>query len=553
MEFEEKLTKAKEWMFKDYVIEASKILNLPFTPEVKIWDEACPYSRPNEIAHAHPDTHLICISRSILKDLTLEEIKETAIHETVHMLYFGHDIDFHTTLSETELFSWILEHFRPEIEIKKRRGRIKLKEIKIDKNVCNYHLCKKRDKLRKCHHCKGLFCKEHIKPRIPGIPSPTSTKKEDIAFMEEYHKPGGHPCFPYVDYWKAEQERKEKEYMKALDRLIKSKPLGYEISVSEPIDLSERIKTKSSEEESLKKSKRHTNYCNKCFKGLDKNNDIYCSFCKQHFCSSHILPENHDCINRPKNIPTENEGTQIRIPETLGWIVLILIIIFAGYILYSTGIINEFLKGPEKPEIIPTTTSIISTTTEETTTIEIKNPITYYVTPDSVKPYLDKIRHWFENDTEKDLDWIQQYVSEEIRYTVIPHTEWRLPIETLQGDGYGDCKDRATTFVSLAKAYNSSIKCFCVGLNETDKIIGHLTAFCRVKNIFMFYDYGKIKTWRSTGFSVENSEILGLLSDYFSEYDLLPTTKVMYAFDDKNYYEFKDNNEFVEWTKNLFG
>jgi len=43
--------------------------------------------------------------------------------------------------------------------------------------------------------------------------------------IEEWDKPGGHPCIPYYDYWKVEQERKSKEYNEALERLIKSTPL----------------------------------------------------------------------------------------------------------------------------------------------------------------------------------------------------------------------------------------------------------------------------------------------------------------------------------------
>lgn len=197
--------------------------------------------------------------------------------------------------------------------------------------------------------------------------------------------------------------------------------------------------------------------------------------------------------------------------------------------------------------------SCISNICKETTNTNegINQYYTQFVTPNQVKPYIDKISTWFVNDTEKDLDSIQQYVSQEIRYTVIPHYEWRTPIETLQGEGHGDCKDRATTFVSLAKAQNPSVQCFCVGWDTRKNEPGHLTAFCKVKNHYIFYDYGKIKTEISTGKSVETSEILGLLNQYISDYGLPVVSEVRFAFDDKNYYGFSNSLEFVEWVKKL--
>jgi hypothetical protein len=104
----------------------------------------------------------------------------------------------------------------------------KRKSKKSNIGVCHYHLCRKRTKIYKCKYCGEYFCKEHLQAKPPGLPRFDSTKHEDRLFMEEWHKPGGHPCVPYLEIWKAEQERKEEEYRQALDRLIKSKPIQFE-------------------------------------------------------------------------------------------------------------------------------------------------------------------------------------------------------------------------------------------------------------------------------------------------------------------------------------
>ncbi|MCD6464526.1 AN1-type zinc finger domain-containing protein, partial [Candidatus Woesearchaeota archaeon] len=91
--------------------------------------------------------------------------------------------------------------------------------------ICHYHLCRKKTRVYRCKYCGEYFCKKHFQPKPPGLPRFNSTKHEDRLFMEEWHKPGGHPCVPYLDIWRAEQERKEQEYRQALDMLLRSKPL----------------------------------------------------------------------------------------------------------------------------------------------------------------------------------------------------------------------------------------------------------------------------------------------------------------------------------------
>lgn len=87
------------------------------------------------------------------------------------------------------------------------------------KGVCEYHLCKKETTVYKCKYCGRYFCKEHLQPKPAGLPRFNSTSYEDRLFMEEWHKPGGHPCVPYLDVWKAKIHKKQDEYIQSLNKL----------------------------------------------------------------------------------------------------------------------------------------------------------------------------------------------------------------------------------------------------------------------------------------------------------------------------------------------
>jgi len=102
------------------------------------------------------------------------------------------------------------------------------KRRKHNFGICHYHLCRKRTKVYKCKYCGEFFCYEHLEAKPPGLPNFETSSHKDRLFMEEWHKPGGHPCVPYLEHWKAENERKEQEYRQALDRLIRSKPIQFE-------------------------------------------------------------------------------------------------------------------------------------------------------------------------------------------------------------------------------------------------------------------------------------------------------------------------------------
>jgi uncharacterized protein YkwD len=122
----------------------------------------------------------------------------------------------------------------------------KRKEPNSKIGVCHYHLCRKKTRVYRCKYCGEYFCKEHLQTKPPGLPRFDSTKHEDRLFMEEWHKPGGHPCVPYLEIWKAEQERKEEEYRQALDKFLRSKPIEQEpVYKTRKIPISRHIPKKS--------------------------------------------------------------------------------------------------------------------------------------------------------------------------------------------------------------------------------------------------------------------------------------------------------------------
>ena len=90
--------------------------------------------------------------------------------------------------------------------------------------VCSFHLCDKKGiELYQCSYCDKYFCEEHLNPKPPGMPRFKSTKPKDLLFMEEYHKPGGHPCPSFVEFWEANEKKKREAYVKALDEMKENK------------------------------------------------------------------------------------------------------------------------------------------------------------------------------------------------------------------------------------------------------------------------------------------------------------------------------------------
>ena len=97
-----------------------------------------------------------------------------------------------------------------------------IEETDSKKGKCEYHQCtKKHVELYECEICHGHFCKEHIESRPVGMPRFKGTNVEDRLFMQEWHKPGGHPCVGYLEKIEEERKRKDEAYAKFLDGMKK--------------------------------------------------------------------------------------------------------------------------------------------------------------------------------------------------------------------------------------------------------------------------------------------------------------------------------------------
>ena len=94
---------------------------------------------------------------------------------------------------------------------------------------CDYHLFEEgQGIIYRCLYCSKYFCKLHLDPKCAGMPKFNSTKKEDLLFMEEWRKPGRHPCPDYYDYFIESVKQREQEYGRVLDTLLKG-PIQREI------------------------------------------------------------------------------------------------------------------------------------------------------------------------------------------------------------------------------------------------------------------------------------------------------------------------------------
>lgn len=91
---------------------------------------------------------------------------------------------------------------------------------------CYYHLCeyhkRNRTKLFRCEYCGEYFCKNHLRSSPPSAPAFSYARKRDAIKMDEWRKPDGHPCPPYLEIWEREQQIRNQDYSNTLDTLLKS-------------------------------------------------------------------------------------------------------------------------------------------------------------------------------------------------------------------------------------------------------------------------------------------------------------------------------------------
>jgi len=228
----------KKAMFLKEVEKAASSLNVK-VPKVKFWNHYEDHFDKGERAHIHTKENLICIAEPELERMFEEDIRKTATHEVTHLHHLGHGMEFQNTHNTLEIGSWERppgtvgalpeDYVRPKEE--------KVRKTRPIKYKCN--LCEKRGKTKKCPHCGGYFCKEHIKPQEPYIGRVPKNRQENK---------NTHICsFAYSKYFDEEKNNKNGKI----------------------------------------------NPCGKC--GKSTGLPFKCKRCGEEFCGKHKLPEDHDC------------------------------------------------------------------------------------------------------------------------------------------------------------------------------------------------------------------------------------------------------------------
>lgn len=177
-----------------------------------------------------------------------------------------------------------------------------------------------------------------------------------------------------------------------------------------------------------------------------------------------------------------------------------------------------------------------------------------FVKPEQVKSYTDRWRETlaFNNDTEHDLNVIWKYMNTLLQYredsTVMGVADyWKQPNETI--GFWGDCEDWTNAFVSLALAYNNSLRCYSLALEA------HLTSFCKFKKDDVSYQYA-FYDQRTNEMQIirdndpeKEKELRILIDRYFESYGYYKKD-ILIAFNDKEYFEFEknENKDFINWA-----
>ncbi len=240
---DKKVLEIKKSKFLGAVEKSAKYLRLP-VPKVKFWKVYnTEHFEKGERAHIHIEANRICIAETELRFMDFEEIEETAAHEVSHLKDLSHDVSFQNIKNNTKASLWgppagiimVDSNLHSKENLKKK----KTKKERADKSRCNYHLCRKRAKTYKCKYCGKYFCNKHKKPKPMSLFLGDDTSPTAQLIMKEYHRENAHPCHPYLRYWEKERGKKDKEYAKALDRIIKS-PKPRTTSFSGPKKLVEK-------------------------------------------------------------------------------------------------------------------------------------------------------------------------------------------------------------------------------------------------------------------------------------------------------------------------
>tara|TARA_Y100000034_G_C6886075_1_gene406900 strand:- start:496 stop:1425 length:930 start_codon:yes stop_codon:yes gene_type:complete len=221
---EKTILKIKKSIFLKEVEKSAKYLGYS-TPKVKFWETCDRNHFDNERAHIHLETNTICIPLTEFDFMSEEEIKETASHEVTHLYDAGHSNRFQNKRIDAQASLFRAPHGTMGVASEeKKEKKSKPKKERINKSKCNFHFCRKRRKTSQCPHCKMYFCGEHITPKEAGmnLVGNTDSRLSHLNSDDE----NAHPCFQYNNFLKRQEEKRDKEFIKALDKMKgkKNKP-----------------------------------------------------------------------------------------------------------------------------------------------------------------------------------------------------------------------------------------------------------------------------------------------------------------------------------------
>lgn len=180
--------------------------------------KGCREERPNELAHYHPDQHMICVSERQLQIQSLEGLKRTAVHEVTHALgFYSHGADFERMNREINIE---LAMYNPSSVISEpSKGKAadkpaNTRKIRTGINVCSANGCNKKA-VNICRYCMKRYCQAHSEAlmvstldQIAMLSQYDGEKR--IKLEKDWNKEGGHPCVQYTAEWNSWYDRKKK-------------------------------------------------------------------------------------------------------------------------------------------------------------------------------------------------------------------------------------------------------------------------------------------------------------------------------------------------------
>lgn len=187
--------------------------------------------------------------------------------------------------------------------------------------------------------------------------------------------------------------------------------------------------------------------------------------------------------------------------------------------------------------------------------INIHNPVKKeflgFIQPNDMNIGLNTIIE--RGDVLADLSELNKYLNTEVAYKKDwefgKENYWQTPEETLKIKT-GDCEDFSAALLSLFLAYDPALKCYNIVFST------HVTTFCNIADYYAYYDQQEKEIEKQIKEKDDainaKAEISDLNKEYSEYYGIDSTeTRAYYAFNNMEYFEFKRNEDFIDWQYSL--